>query len=93
MNKAESRDVHHDECPRLSIGMQGPSVAEKAFQLAYSYAKERKQGRATGIVPPNRSVLTEHPDVRRMLLSMRSCTLAGRLLIYTATAYRDKAPL
>jgi alkylation response protein AidB-like acyl-CoA dehydrogenase len=76
---------------RLSIGLQGPSVAERAGQLAYRYAKERKQGRATGVMPPQRSVLSDHPDVRRMLLSMRTSALAGRLLLYRATGYRDMA--
>jgi 3-(methylthio)propanoyl-CoA dehydrogenase len=76
---------------RLSIGLQGPSVAERSFQHAYRYAKERQQGRAAGVTAPQLSVLTDHPDVRRMLLSMRTSALAGRLLIYTATGYRDRA--
>lgn len=76
---------------RLSIGLQGPSVAERAFQHAYRYAAERQQGRAADTIPPERSALAEHPDVRRMLLSIRTSALAGRLLIYTATGYRDTA--
>jgi 3-(methylthio)propanoyl-CoA dehydrogenase len=76
---------------RLSIGLQGPSVAERAFQHAYRYAKQRTQGRALGVKPPNRSELVDHPDVRRMLLSMRTLAMAGRLLIYTAAGYRDVA--
>ena len=76
---------------RLSIGLQGPSVAERAYQHALRYAKQRKQGRAPGILPPTISALSEHLDVRRMLLSMRSSVLAGRLLLYSATAYRDIA--
>jgi alkylation response protein AidB-like acyl-CoA dehydrogenase len=76
---------------RLSIGVQGPSVAERAFQHAYRYARGRQQGRAAGTLPPRRSDLTEHPDVRRMLLSMRTSVLAGRLLVFTATYHRDMA--
>lgn len=76
---------------RLSVGLQGPSAAERAYQHARRYADERRQGRALGVAPPARSVLSEHPDVRRMLLTMRTCTLASRLLIYTATVQRDIA--
>ena len=76
---------------RLSIGLQGPSVAERAYQHAYRYAQERIQGRAEGVSPPQRSPLRDHPDVRRMLLSMRTSILAARLLLYTATANRDIA--
>jgi alkylation response protein AidB-like acyl-CoA dehydrogenase len=76
---------------RISIGLQGPAVAERAFQHAYRYALERQQGRASGVVPPTRSSIIDHPDVRRMLLSMRTSLIAGRLLLYSATGYRDLA--
>jgi alkylation response protein AidB-like acyl-CoA dehydrogenase len=76
---------------RLSIGLQGPSIAERAFQHAFSFAQSRMQGRGPGVVPPARSALTQHPDVQRMLLSMRTTTLASRLLLYVATGYRDLA--
>jgi alkylation response protein AidB-like acyl-CoA dehydrogenase len=76
---------------RLSIGLEGTAVAERAFQHAYGYAHSRLQGRAAGVRPPERSYIVIHPDVRRMLLDMRTSTLAGRLLLYTATGYRDSA--
>jgi alkylation response protein AidB-like acyl-CoA dehydrogenase len=76
---------------RLAVGLQGPSVAERAFQQAHSYALDRQQGRAIGIAPPRRSPIIDHPDVRRMLLTMRTSVLASRLLLYTATQYRDLA--
>jgi hypothetical protein len=76
---------------RLSIGLQGPSVAERSFQHAYRYAHQRQQGRAAGTAPPDRSLLVEHPDVRRMLLTMRTSSIAGRLLLYTVARYRDLA--
>ena len=76
---------------RLSIGLQGTSVAERSFQQAYRYAQERRQGQGSHIVLPARSPLVDHPDVRRMLLSMRTSTVATRLLVYTATYYRDLA--
>ncbi|HVX22129.1 MAG TPA: acyl-CoA dehydrogenase [Acidimicrobiales bacterium] len=76
---------------RLAIGMEGPAVAERAFQHAYRYAAGRLQGRAPGVSPPARSPIVDHPDVRRLLLSMRTTTLAGRMLVYLATHHRDLA--
>jgi 3-(methylthio)propanoyl-CoA dehydrogenase len=76
---------------RIGIGIEGPAVAERAYQQAERYARERLQGRALGDDPSKRSAIIEHPDVRRMLLSMRTLTLAGRLLAYEAMAQRDLA--
>jgi alkylation response protein AidB-like acyl-CoA dehydrogenase len=78
---------------RLSIGLEGPAVGERAFQQASAYAEERVQGHvsATSGTPPGAAHLIEHPDVRRMLLDMRTRVLAGRLLIYCAAAHGDSA--
>lgn len=76
---------------RLSIGTQGPAVAERAFQHARGYAAARVQGRAAGVTPPSRSPIIDHPDVRRMLLLMTTTTQASRLLLYTARAHGDRA--
>ncbi|MGA8296262.1 MAG: acyl-CoA dehydrogenase [Acidimicrobiales bacterium] len=76
---------------RIAIGIEGPAVGERAFQHAERYARERLQGRALGEDPEKRSAIIEHPDVRRMLLSMRTLTLAGRLLAFDAMAQRDFA--
>jgi alkylation response protein AidB-like acyl-CoA dehydrogenase len=76
---------------RLSIGVQGPAVAERAFQQARDYAAARLQGRADGVAPPNRSAIIEHPDVRQMLLTMTTTTQASRLLLYVAKAHGDRA--
>lgn len=62
---------------RLSIGIQGLGLAETSYQLAKSYALERKQGRNSGGELAN---IIEHADVRRMLLSQRAYTEAGRAL-------------
>jgi acyl-CoA dehydrogenase len=59
---------------RLSIGLQGVAIGERAYQHAAAYARERKQGRtgaATGAI-------IEHPDVQRMLLTMRAEVQAAR---------------
>ncbi len=66
---------------RLSIGIQGLGLGEIAYQSAASYAKERLQGRAVdGPKNPDKYAdnLLVHPDVRRMLLSVRAYNEAGR---------------
>ncbi len=68
---------------RLAVGIQGIGIAEAAYQNAAAYAKERYQGRAlTGAKAPDRAAdpLTVHPDVRRMLLTMRAYTEGNRAL-------------
>lgn len=76
---------------RLSIGIEGPAIGERAFQAAWRYAADRRQGRAEGVAPPVQSPIIDHPDVRRMLLTMTSTTQAARLLLYTARAFADQA--
>jgi hypothetical protein len=65
---------------RLSVGIQGVGVAERAFQEALAYARERRQGRAAGATETSRIV--EHPDVRMMLLRMASSVAGARALCY-----------
>ncbi|HUW31445.1 MAG TPA: acyl-CoA dehydrogenase, partial [Planctomycetota bacterium] len=76
---------------RLSIGAQGPGIAERAFQGAREYATNRRQGRTGGVTPPASSPIIDHPDVRRMLLTMRTTVQASRLLLYAAKAFDDQA--
>ena len=73
---------------RLSTGLQGVAIAERAFQQASAYAEIRKQGRdeAGESVP-----IVRHPDVRRMLRTMRALTLAGRAVAYTAAEAIDRS--
>jgi alkylation response protein AidB-like acyl-CoA dehydrogenase len=68
---------------RLSVGLQGLSIAERSYQDARRYAQERKQGRAVGTPPGESSPIVEHPDVRRMLLTMKAYIEAMRALLYT----------
>lgn len=74
---------------RLSVGLQGVALAERATQAALAYAKERKQGRAPGA--PETSAIIEHPDVARMLLTMASLTAAARLICFETAASLDRA--
>ena len=76
---------------RLGVGLEGVAIAERAWQHALDYAKTRVQGRAIGQKGGDRVTIINHPDVRRMLLSMKSQVEAMRALAYTASAALDKA--
>jgi alkylation response protein AidB-like acyl-CoA dehydrogenase len=67
---------------RLSVGLQGLSVAERAYQGALSHAHERIQGRRPGQKATESVAIIEHPDVRRMLLTQRASIEAMRALLY-----------
>ena len=66
---------------RLNVGLQGVGIAERATQRAVAYALDRRQ---SGMA------IAEHPDVRRMLLRMRSLTLGARALAYYAFGQLDR---
>jgi 3-(methylsulfanyl)propanoyl-CoA dehydrogenase len=76
---------------RLSVGLQGLSIAERAYQDALRYAQERRQGRALGAPKGEPSPIVEHPDVRRMLLTMKAYIEAMRALVYTNAVSLDLA--
>jgi 3-(methylthio)propanoyl-CoA dehydrogenase len=74
---------------RFSVGLEGVAIAERAFQRAFAYARERLQGKdlaGGGTVP-----IIRHPDVRRMLMLMKSQTEAMRALAYAVAAAMDFA--
>ena len=78
---------------RLSVGLQGVGIAERATQQAMRYARERRQGRTPGAKDDTPSAIVEHPDVIRMLLTMRALTAAARGLCYaTAAAFDSGLP-
>jgi alkylation response protein AidB-like acyl-CoA dehydrogenase len=75
---------------RFGVGLQGVSIAERAFQRALAYAKERLQGK--DLVQGGKTVpIIRHPDVRRMLMLMKSQTEAARALAYVVAAAMDTA--
>ncbi|HZO03565.1 MAG TPA: acyl-CoA dehydrogenase [Burkholderiales bacterium] len=75
---------------RFSVGLEGVSISERAFQRALAYAKERMQGR--DLVEGAKTVpIIRHPDVRRMLMLMKSQTEAMRALAYVVAAAMDVA--
>jgi 3-(methylthio)propanoyl-CoA dehydrogenase len=76
---------------RLSVGVQGLSIAERAYQDALLYARERGQGRAIGAAAGESTAIVQHPDVRRMLLTMKAYLEAMRALLYTNAVSIDLA--
>ncbi|UVW29803.1 acyl-CoA dehydrogenase [Massilia sp. H6] len=75
---------------RFGVGMQGVGLAERAYQQAVAFAKERVQSREVAGSPGPVAIIN-HPDVRRMLMSMRSQTEGARALAYVGAAYSDIA--
>jgi alkylation response protein AidB-like acyl-CoA dehydrogenase len=75
---------------RFGVGMQGVALAERAYQQAAAFAKERIQSRdLNGSAGP--VAIINHPDVRRMLMSMRAQTEAARALAYVGAGISDFA--
>jgi len=72
---------------RIDVGVQGVAISERAYQLARSYALERKQGKAPGV--KGSATIIHHPDVRRMLLVMKSQIEAMRAAAYYIAGIRD----
>ena len=76
---------------RFGVGMEGVSVSERAYQRARDYAKERIQGTDIGVRGGPRVPIIAHPDVRRMLMTMRAQAEATRALAYVVAAAHDAA--
>jgi len=76
---------------RLHVGLEGVAIAERATQRARAYARERVQGRPVTAKDGEKAPILHHPDVRRMLLAMRSATEAARALTYYAAGQADRA--
>ena len=75
---------------RFGVGMQGVAVAERAYQKAVQFARDRVQSRDLAGSSGPVSII-HHPDVRRMLMSMRAQIEAARALAYVAAATSDTA--
>ncbi len=77
---------------RYSVGLEGVGISERAYQRAVAYARERVQGRAVGLEKGAKAgPIIEHPDVRRMLMTMRALTEAARAVAYVTGAAMDNA--
>jgi alkylation response protein AidB-like acyl-CoA dehydrogenase len=73
---------------RLGVGAQGVALSERSYQKSVAYARERIQGRAPG--EKGRVPIIRHPDVRRMLLLMRSLTQASRAICFYTASCLDR---
>ncbi len=76
---------------RIGVGMEGVAITEGAYQKALEYAAERIQGRKIGSDSHDRVAIIEHPDVRRMLLTMKAYAEAMRCLLYVTAAEGDRS--
>jgi len=76
---------------RYAVGMQGIAVAERAYQKAAAFAKERVQSRPVDGSLPGSGPIIHHPDVRRMLMTMRAYTEGCRAMAIAAAAAFDAA--
>ena len=75
---------------RFAVGLEGLAIAERAYQHAVSYARDRVQGRAIEGSAAGVAII-KHPDIRRMLMLMRSNVEAMRALAYSVAAAHDAA--
>jgi len=75
---------------RFAVGMQGVAIADRAYQKAVQYAKDRTQSKdLAGSAEP--VAIIHHPDVKRMLMTMRAYTEGARAMAYMAAALSDEA--
>ena len=75
---------------RIGVGVEGLAITERAYQKAADYALERIQGREVGAPPTETTRIVRHPDVRRMLMTMRAYREALRALFYLTARYLDE---
>ena len=76
---------------RFKVGLQGLAIGERAYQGALEYAKDRVQGRPIGVKSGERVTIIHHPDVRRMLMTMKALNEAMRALAYVVATHMDLA--
>jgi len=78
---------------RLLVGVQGVAIADRAYQQALAYASERRQGRAPTGSGDGMSPIVHHPDVQRMLMTMKALTWAARAICLLTAAAIDHSHL
>ncbi|MDK3073899.1 acyl-CoA dehydrogenase [Sedimentitalea sp. JM2-8] len=76
---------------RFSVGVQGIAISERAYQRALAYARDRIQSRPVNGSAKDAVAIIEHPDVRRMLMRMRSLTEGGRAMAAATAGLLDIA--
>jgi 3-(methylthio)propanoyl-CoA dehydrogenase len=76
---------------RFAVGVQGIAVAERAYQQAVAYARDRVQSRPVDGSMSTAATIIHHPDVKRMLMTMRACSEGCRAMALVAAAAHDAA--
>ncbi|WP_066739203.1 acyl-CoA dehydrogenase [Cupriavidus sp. D384] len=76
---------------RFAVGMQGIAISERAYQQAVAYAKDRVQSRPVDGSAREAVTIIHHPDVKRMLMTMRALIEGARAVAYVAAAASDVA--
>jgi 3-(methylthio)propanoyl-CoA dehydrogenase len=76
---------------RLNVGVQGVGIAERAYQQALDYARERKQGMALDVDEPAPHAIIHHPDIKRTLAGMRARIAAARAICVSCAVAADLA--
>ena len=76
---------------RLNVGLEGLAISERAYQQARAYALDRVQGRGVGLGLDGSSTIIGHPDIRRLLMGMKSRIEAMRALAYYTAGLMDRA--
>jgi acyl-CoA dehydrogenase len=76
---------------RLNVGVQGVAIAERAFQQALCYARERRQGHVRGDTGEAMSPIVQHPGVVRMLMTMKTMTAAARAICFMTADSIDRS--
>ncbi len=74
---------------RLGVGLEGVGIADRAYQQALAFSHERRQGKANGNKGAGSDPIFMHPDVKRMLLQMRTLTAAARTICYATAVAID----
>ena len=78
---------------RINVGNQGAQIAERATQQAIAYAADRVQSARAGSADKSPVAIIEHPDVRRMILRMKSLTEGVRALLYYCSGQVDRGTI
>lgn len=77
---------------RFSVGLEGVGIGERAYQRAVAFARERVQGKVVGMDKSAKALpIIDHPDIRRMLMTMRASVEAMRAVAYVTSAAMDHA--
>jgi len=74
---------------RLSVGLEGVGIADRAYQQALAFAQERRQGHEAGSTGNGMDPIIVHPDIKRMLMQMRALTAAARTICYATAVALD----